>query len=790
VAFFSRLTLTWRLTILTLLTLLPLLGLVIYSDINEQNSKRKSAYSEARVTAQEYGSALDSAARDIDSYLTAAAVVLGASEDPLASARTGTYLRSLKTRYQNFRALFLTDPQGTVLASDTGAGIGTNLADRPYIQALASGEETFWSGGLSGLESGELVVAYARTVKNPEGGLVGYLTVAFAPTRILSTLPPGFPEDGNIVLTDQDGQILASVSEPDLKPGEKYIDESPFVSAALAGEFSEFHDAHVPFDEGKRYGAAAPIPSMGWTIAFSRSQSALEAGLTNDLWVDIGLALAIVALTRLALIFMVRAVTRPLRTLSTAAAQVASGSQAVLPVPGSLTDPDVARLEKAFMTMAAEVREREYRLVDQARTLATLEQMGAWIASDLDFEKTLQAITDAGTRATEAQFGAFFYNVQRQGRDAEAEPFAVYAFSGDDGSTFEGFPMPGDTEVFAPTFRGEAPIRVDDITKDARYGNDRPHSASPEGHPPVRSYLAVPVYSATGETLGGLFFGHADAGVFTARHERLAVGIASWATIALDNARLYAEAQKVQDELRQSNQSKDEFLGVVSHELRTPVTTIYGGLRLLENRFVQLTEDDALELIGSMAEEGARLVRLIENLLAFARLELGRPIDTQPAAIAPLARQIVESFERQRPERRIDTSISDDLPPVTLEPTYFEQVLHNLLTNADKYSPLDQAIEVTVREEDGELRVTVSDHGPGVAQDEIDKIFDGFYRSDRTSKQASGHGLGLTVCKRLVDTQGGRIWARNLARGGFEVGFAFPTILVEELVPDGVATAS
>jgi two-component system sensor histidine kinase KdpD len=199
-------------------------------------------------------------------------------------------------------------------------------------------------------------------------------------------------------------------------------------------------------------------------------------------------------------------------------------------------------------------------------------------------------------------------------------------------------------------------------------------------------------------------------------------------------------------------------------------------------RFDQISPEDALDLISSMAEEGGRLVRLIENLLAFARLELGRPIDTQPVAIAPLARHVIDAFSRQRPGRKIEADIRDDLPPLVIEPTYFEQVLQNLISNADKYSPPDETIHVRADESDGELRVVVEDNGPGVADSEIEQIFEGFYRSDRTAAQAQGHGLGLTVCKRLVETQGGRIWARNRDDGGLEVGFAFPTVPVEELV--------
>ena len=111
--------------------------------------------------------------------------------------------------------------------------------------------------------------------------------------------------------------------------------------------------------------------------------------------------------------------------------------------------------------------------------------------------------------------------------------------------------MPRDSALSGPTFRGEGVVRLDDVTRDPRFGEDASDHASPDGPPPVRSYLAVPVTSRTGEVLGGLFFGHPEAGVFAEEDERIAVGVAAQAAVAIDNARLYKEAQESGRRFRQ-----------------------------------------------------------------------------------------------------------------------------------------------------------------------------------------------------------------------------------------------
>ncbi len=176
---------------------------------------------------------------------------------------------------------------------------------------------------------------------------------------------------------------------------------------------------------------------------------------------------------------------------------------------------------------------------EEARRLEILLKVGKEIASELNLERAVQVVTDAATELTGAAFGSFFYNVLNEA----GESYMLYSLSGVAKEAFSSFPMPRNTQVFAPTFAGQGVVRSDDITKDPRYGRNAPHGGMPEGHLPVRSYLAVPVTSRSGEVLGGLFFGHPEPARFDAEHEKLAAGIAAHAAVAIDNARLYRAAQ-------------------------------------------------------------------------------------------------------------------------------------------------------------------------------------------------------------------------------------------------------
>jgi CheY-like chemotaxis protein len=197
---------------------------------------------------------------------------------------------------------------------------------------------------------------------------------------------------------------------------------------------------------------------------------------------------------------------------------------------------DVTRLrESRDRQRAAENAVREER-----RSLEILNRVGSALAVEMDLSRLVQIVTDAGVDLTGAQFGAFFYNVET----ANGDRYMLYNVSGAPLEAFSKFPMPRNTEVFAPTFAGEGIVRSADITKDPRYGRNAPGKGMPAGHLPVRSYLAVPVISREGTVHGGLFFGHASADVFTERVEGSLISLAAQAAISIDNARLSQAAQK------------------------------------------------------------------------------------------------------------------------------------------------------------------------------------------------------------------------------------------------------
>lgn len=211
-------------------------------------------------------------------------------------------------------------------------------------------------------------------------------------------------------------------------------------------------------------------------------------------------------------------------------------------------------------------RRAEETATDEGRIAETLNRIGNTLAAEHELERIVQLVTDEATALANAEFGAFFYNLVND----EGESYTLYTLSGVPREAFGRLPMPRNTAIFEPTFRGHGVLRLDDVTQDPRYGRNPPYQGMPEGHPPVRSHLAAPVVSRGGAVLGGLFFGHSRPGVFTERHERIVTGIAAQAAIAIDNAQLYkllqediARRNEVEQALRASEERHRQLLALL-----------------------------------------------------------------------------------------------------------------------------------------------------------------------------------------------------------------------------------
>ena len=286
-----------------------------------------------------------------------------------------------------------------------------------------------------------------------------------------------------------------------------------------------------------------------------------------------------------------------------------------------------------------------------------------------------------------------------------------------------------------------------------------------------KSYILVPM-ATRGQVLGVIsFLRVGDRPFFDDDDYSLALQLGRRAAMAADNARLYADA-------RRANDAKDEFLGLMSHELRTPITVIHGGARVLRSRGEALDAETSAGILADIERESNRLSRMLENLLALSRAELDREVSVEPVLLQRLIPRFVETLDVGR-ERELSYRSEGDPPAVSGEPSYIEHVVRNLVTNAVKYSPSDAPIEVVLSAHPDGASVTVLDRGFGVGSGEASRIFERFYRSERTAKLASGAGLGLAVCKRLVEAMQGEVWAKPREGGGLEVGFRLPAYNIE-----------
>jgi signal transduction histidine kinase len=277
----------------------------------------------------------------------------------------------------------------------------------------------------------------------------------------------------------------------------------------------------------------------------------------------------------------------------------------------------------------------------------------------------------------------------------------------------------------------------------------------------IRSALVVPLV-VRGRAFGALSLGARQAERYSERDLTLAQELGRRAGTAIDNARLYAEAQS-------AVRVRDEFLSVASHELRTPLTSLKLVMQGLLLKAIPMTEDNLSRTFGVAARQIARLTRLIDELLNVSRIRAGRlALEVGDVDLAQVVRDATERLAEDL--ERAQCQVALQLTPVVgrWDKSALDQVVTNILSNAAKFGA-GAPIHVTVGAVDGKARLEITDRGIGIPANRLAQIFERYERGV-SARQYGGLGLGLYIAKAIVDALGGSIWATS---PGTEQGATF-----------------
>ncbi len=228
-------------------------------------------------------------------------------------------------------------------------------------------------------------------------------------------------------------------------------------------------------------------------------------------------------------------------------------------------------------------------------------------------------------------------------------------------------------------------------------------------------------------------------------------------------------------ELQKLDQMRSEFVSLVSHQIRAPLTNMQGAAERMRADCPALT-GTCTRMFAILEQQTARLDRLVQDVLNAARLEAGELVfDLEPISALPIVQQVVDQVRARASNRAFYVPTKAGLPLVFGDRHRVAEILANLLDNADKYSPPGKDVVLDVRADQTEVTFSVRDQGPGLAPGNMERVFDKFYRADGSDSQATyGYGLGLYICRRLVEAQGGRIWVENAPSGGAVFSFTMP----------------
>jgi signal transduction histidine kinase len=291
-----------------------------------------------------------------------------------------------------------------------------------------------------------------------------------------------------------------------------------------------------------------------------------------------------------------------------------------------------------------------------------------------------------------------------------------------------------------------------------------------------RDYLGLPMLVG-GRCVGGLVFGRFGGPSFPPEHIRLAEFVAWHVGQLLENRRLAHRIATLEAQ-RELARMQDEFISTISHELRTPLGFIKGYVTTLLREDVDWNTETRAEFLRIVDDESDRLRELIDNLLDSSRLESGRlGMNCEPTRVSALIRDTAERTKSAYPDMDLRMEIAENLAAVDIDATRISQVLDNLLSNAYKYAP-ESTVIIKAKNRGDHIRLEVIDNGPGIHSDHIPHLFERFYRVPGNTNTVRGTGLGLYICRKIVEAHGGEIGVETEPEKGATFYFTLPSVSV------------
>ena len=424
-------------------------------------------------------------------------------------------------------------------------------------------------------------------------------------------------------------------------------------------------------------------------------------------------------------------------------------------------------IRNANLMQQLDLRTRELgRSVDQ---LSGLSKVGEAVSSSLDLHEVLSTIVKHAVELSGTEGGSIFEF------DDESEEFQIRTAYGTSEELLDALRATKvglhDTLVGRAASTGMS-LAVADIGR-----------APPDDHlnqlarAGWRSMLAVPLVRED-RILGALVVRRHSTGEFSAQITELLETFASQSALAIHNARLFQELALKTDELEVASRHKSEFLASMSHELRTPLNAVIGFSEVLLDRMFGELNDKQEEYLEDILSSGRHLLELLNEILDLSKVEAGQmELELGESSIRDAIEHGVAMVRERASQQRLslDVVVDPNVGVVVADPLRLKQVILNLLTNAVKFTPTGGRIEARAQRVDGEIHVSVEDSGVGIAEDDLERIFESFQQGPRSvSGAAEGTGLGLTLSKRIVELHGGRLWVESRLGHGSTFTFAIP----------------